>query len=97
MAATSFPTIIQDLPDALLGNAKHLSQCRYRLTFFVSCTDFSITCVLLRRDFRDRIGRQNNSEVQLNHHAARGIAQLLEYGRVVESPMGHYGADHSPA
>ena len=44
MAATSSPAIIQDLPDALLGNAKHLSQCRYRLTFFVTCADFSIAC-----------------------------------------------------
>jgi hypothetical protein len=33
---------------------------------------------------------EKNSSVQFNHHAARGIAQLLEYGRVVVPPMGHY-------
>jgi hypothetical protein len=42
MAATSLPAIIEDLPDALLGNAKHLSQCRYRLTFLASFADFRI-------------------------------------------------------
>jgi hypothetical protein len=42
MATTSLPTIIQDLPDALLGDAKGLSQCGYRLTFLVTGADFSI-------------------------------------------------------
>jgi hypothetical protein len=42
MVATSLPAIIEDLPDTLLGNAKHPSQCRYRLTLLVSCADFRI-------------------------------------------------------
>jgi hypothetical protein len=42
MSAISLPATIQDLPDALLGNAKHLSQRRYRLTFLVAGTDFGI-------------------------------------------------------
>jgi hypothetical protein len=33
---------VDDLPDALLSDAKHLSQCGYGLTFFVSCANFSI-------------------------------------------------------
>ena len=42
MAVTSLPAIIQNLPDALFGDAKDLSQRRYRLAFLVSCADFSI-------------------------------------------------------
>jgi hypothetical protein len=34
--------LIRNLPDTLLGNAKNLSQRRYRLASFVAGTNFSI-------------------------------------------------------
>jgi hypothetical protein len=42
MAVTSLPAVIQDLPDALFGDAKYLSECRYRLAILVAGTNFSI-------------------------------------------------------
>jgi hypothetical protein len=42
MALTSLAAIILNLPDALFGDAENLSQRRYRLAVFVSCTNFSI-------------------------------------------------------
>jgi hypothetical protein len=41
-AFASFPPTMDDLPDTLLGDIKYLSQRRDRLTFLVSCADFSI-------------------------------------------------------
>jgi hypothetical protein len=60
MVATSLPAIIQDLPDALLGNAKHFSQCHYRPTFLVSCADFSMACTFANRAIGDGILRQKS-------------------------------------
>ena len=60
VAIFSLPAIIQDLPDALLGNAKHFSQCRYRLAFFVSCADFSIASTFAERAIRDGRLRQKS-------------------------------------
>jgi hypothetical protein len=42
MAVTSLPAIIQNLPDALLGDTKDLSQSGYRLAVFVAGTNFSV-------------------------------------------------------
>jgi hypothetical protein len=41
-SAISFTAIIQNLPDALFGDAKYLSQRRDRLTFLVTGTDLNI-------------------------------------------------------
>ena len=41
-ATTSLPTIVQNLPDALLGDTKDLSQRRYRLAVLMASADFSI-------------------------------------------------------
>jgi hypothetical protein len=35
------------------------------------------------------MGWEKDSGVKFDHHAARGVAQLFEYGRVVVPPMGH--------
>jgi hypothetical protein len=42
MAVPSLPALIQNLPDALLGDAKDLCQRRYRLAFFVASANLSI-------------------------------------------------------
>ena len=46
MTTISLPAIVQNLPDTLLGDAKDLSQRRYRLTFLVSCANLSIAFAL---------------------------------------------------
>jgi hypothetical protein len=42
MTVPSLPTIIQNLADALLGDAENFSQSGYRFALFVAGTDFSI-------------------------------------------------------
>jgi hypothetical protein len=78
MAAASLPTIIQDLPDALLGNAKHLSQCRYRLTFLVSCADFSITFALGESAIGDGEMREFQAAIRDRHRERHGERHLGE-------------------
>jgi hypothetical protein len=53
MTVTSLPTIIQNLPDALLGDAKNLSQRRYRLAVLVAGAYFGITFAFGERTIGD--------------------------------------------
>jgi hypothetical protein len=53
MAVASLPAIVQNLPDTLLGDAKYLSQRRYRLASFVASMDFSITFAFGRSTIGD--------------------------------------------
>jgi hypothetical protein len=66
-AITSPPAIIQDLPDALLGNAKHFGQCRYRLTVLVSRADFSVACTFVDRTIGDGRLRQKSAAIRDRH------------------------------
>lgn len=54
MAFPSLPAIIQNLPDALLSDAKDLGQRCYRLTLLVWCADFSIAFALGKSAIGDR-------------------------------------------
>ena len=62
-AITSLPTIIQDLPDALLSDAEDLSQCRYRLTFLVTSADFRIACTFRGSAIGNRRLRENQAAI----------------------------------
>jgi hypothetical protein len=77
-ATTSLPAIIEDLPDALLGNAKHLSQCRYRLTFLVPCADFSIAFALEDSAIGDGGLRKNHAAIRDSHCERHGEKNLGE-------------------
>jgi hypothetical protein len=78
MVATSLPAIIQDLPDALLGDAKDLSQRRYRLAFFVASADFSIAFAFGECAIGDRRLRKNHAAVRDRHRERHGEKNLGE-------------------
>jgi hypothetical protein len=78
MVATLLPTLIQDLPDVLLGNAKHLSQCGYRLAFLVTGTDFSITFTFGDSAIGDRGLRENQAAIRDSRCEAHNEQHLGE-------------------
>jgi hypothetical protein len=74
----SLPAIIQDLPDALLGNAKDFGQRRYRFAFFVSCADFSIACAFAERAIGNGGLREKSAAIRDRHRERHGEQNLGE-------------------
>jgi hypothetical protein len=78
MALTSLPAIIQNLPDALFGDSKNLSQCRYRLAFLVSCADFSIAFALGESAIGNGGLREGYATIRDSHRERHGEKHLGE-------------------
>jgi hypothetical protein len=78
MEATSLPAVIQNLPDALLRDAKNLSQRCYRLTVLMTSTNFSIAFALGGRTIGDRRLRENHAAVRDSHRERHGEQHLGE-------------------
>jgi hypothetical protein len=78
MTVASLPAIFQNLPDTLLGDAKHLSQCRYRLAFFVSCADFSIPRAFEGGAIGDRELGEFEAAIRDSHRERYGEQHLGE-------------------
>lgn len=78
MAVTSLPTIVQDLPDALLSNVKRLGQRRYRLTSLVTGTDFSVTSIFGKGTIGDGRLRENQAAIRNSHCEGYGEQHLGE-------------------
>ena len=64
MAVSSLPALIQDLPDALLSDAKHFGQRRYRHTLLVTSTDFSVTGTFGKGAIGDGRLRENQAAIR---------------------------------
>jgi hypothetical protein len=64
MAVPLLPAIIQDLPDALLSDAKHLSQRRDCLASLVTGSDFSIARAFGRSTIGDRRLRKSQAAIR---------------------------------
>jgi hypothetical protein len=69
---------MQDLPDTLLSDAKDPSQRRYRLTFLVTSTDFSIARTLGGSAIGDRRMRENQAAIRDNCRKRHGEQNLRE-------------------
>jgi hypothetical protein len=78
-ALYSRATVIEDLPNPLLGDTKNLSQRRYRLTFQVTGTDFSVARALGRRAIGDRGLRENQAAIRDSHREGNGEQHLGEW------------------
>ena len=69
---------MNDLPDALLGDAKGVSQSGYRLTVLVTRTDFSIAFTLGRRAIGNRVLRENHAAIRDGNRECHGEKHLGE-------------------
>jgi hypothetical protein len=74
----SLPTIMEDLPDTLLGDAQYLSQRRYRLACLVPSADFSIACAFGGRAIGNRGLREKHAAVRDCHRERHGKQHLGE-------------------
>jgi hypothetical protein len=65
---------MHNLMNTLMGEAERFSKIAQRFTRAVTCPDFGVAYMLWGSDFGNRMRWQKDSEVQLDHHAARRIA-----------------------
>jgi hypothetical protein len=78
VAVISLPAVIQNLPDALLGDTKDLSQRRCGLTLLVSCANFSIAFAFGGCAVVDRELREFQAAIRDSHRERHGEQHLGE-------------------